>query len=689
MVCISPLDEINIPAQVRLNKPLIGRYPLGGLTLILREAVLDFGEGWGALSVKQVGSSAMAVRFGVFEANLRTRELRKKGQKIKLQEQPFQVLALLLERPGEMVTREELRHALWPADTFVDFEHGLNKAISKLRKALGDDGGTPRYIETLPRRGYRFIAPVTATNPVPEPVEFQAAPTTLIDLSDNPAHRRPRWMIPSAILTLVLLISITSWFLFRLTAKPPHPSAAELAASIRSIAVLPFQNLSGNKDQEYFADGMTDELITDLGQMGALRVISRTSVMHYKQTVKTIPEIDRELGVDAIVEGTVLRSGDRVRITAQLIDAKNDRHLWAREYARNLRDVIALQDEVARDIADEVRIELTPQERARLTAVHPVNPEAHEAYLRGRYYWNQFTQEGVKKSLPFFQKAIVEDPGYALGYSGLADYYSVSYVRFGILSRDEACPTAEASALKAIELDDSLAEGHHSLGGIRFFCDWDVKGAESEFKRALQLNPSYSEAHRVYSELLISTGRDREAVAEAERAVENDPMSGDINMVLGWAYYMVGRYDQAIQQERKTIEMDPRRPQPHYILGRVNAKEGQYLSAVQEFTKSAELQGEDPGTSPWVGYADALAGRRLEALGVLKRSDAMSTHRPFSALERALVYTGLGDKQHAFAWLEKAYQEHSCGLVSLNTDPAFDSLHSDPRFRDLVRRISS
>jgi TolB-like protein/DNA-binding winged helix-turn-helix (wHTH) protein len=485
--------------------------------------------GW--FSVKQVNSQHEVIRFGVFEADLCTGAVRRKGRQIRLQEQPFQVLALLLARPGELVTRDE----------------------------LDDESSTPRYIETLPRRGHRFIAPVTIATP---PSELAGSQSTRADQADLPVTTSPpkiQWKTYAIVLSLGLFVLLASWILLRLTRTQPRLAAAGLSAPIRSLAVLPLQNLSGDKDQEYFAEGMTDGLITDLGQLSLLRVISRTSAMHYRQTSKTLPQIGRELGADAIVEGTVFRSGNRVRITAQLIDARSNRHLWARAYERDLRDLITLQDEVARDIADEVRVKLAPQELADLTTSHPVNPEAHEAYLKGRYYWNQITEEGVKKSFGFFQRAIEKDPKYALGYSSLADYYVVSYVRFA-LSRNEACPKAEPFALKAVELEDTLAEAHYPLADVRFFCNWDIKGAESEFKRALQLNPSYSEAHPIYAVLLTTKKKGREAVAEAERAVENDPMSHDINMMLGWVYLLDGRYDQAIRQERKTIEMDPKGP---------------------------------------------------------------------------------------------------------------------------------
>jgi TolB-like protein/DNA-binding winged helix-turn-helix (wHTH) protein/Flp pilus assembly protein TadD len=636
--------------------------------------------------VKQGGAAAEVIRFGAFEAVSRTGELRKNGLRIKLQEQPFQVLCLLLARPGELVTREELRAKLWPADTFVDFEHGLNKAINKLREALGDDREKPRYIETLPRRGYRFIAPVASDEPLLEPDQSQAALKVQPEpLAAGLPQRAPR-LAPAVILmgAIILLASVVG---YRLARRPAYPAVALSPSPIRSLAVLPLQNLSEDKDQEYFADGMTDELITDLGQLSGLRVISRTSVMHYKGTSETLPQIGRELGADAILEGSVFRAAGRVRITAQLIDAQTDKHLWAHEYERDLRDVISMQGEVARDIADEIRVKLTPQERVRLSTAHPVNPEAHEAYLKGRYYWNQFTQASVKKSLAFFQQAIKDDPNYALGYSGLADYYGVMYVRMGGLSRNEACPKAETAALKAVQMGDSLAEAHHSLAAIRLFCDWDSQGAESEFKRAIQLNPSYSEAHRVYGFLLVCSGRGGEVVSEIKRAVENDPMSVDITRALAWAYYATRHYDQAAKQYGKVLEMDPKRAVALAGLGEVYTQEGQYDAAIREYRKAGEFSGEAPWELSNLGYTDALAGRRREALEILGRLNQISNLRQVEAVDRAIVYIGLGDRQQAFAWLNKACEQREPEMLQLKVDPQYDSLRSDPRFQDLVRRV--
>ena len=640
-------------------------------------------------SVKQVKSSAEVIRFGVFEVDTVTGELRKHGLRIKLQEQPFQVLSLLLARPGELVTREELHQKLWPADTFVDFEHGLNKTINKLREALCDDRETPRYIETLPRRGYRFVATVSSAQPPSEPsgtpVVLGAQPDP--GVAANP--RRAGWITPAVILSLGVLALLASALWYRLARRQtPTPLAAVSAAPIRSLAVLPLQNLSGDNDQEYFADGMTDELITHHGQMSALRVISRTSVMQYKQTAKTLPQIGRELGADAIVEGAVFRSGSRVRITAQLIYARTDHHLWAHAYERDLKDVLVLQDEVARDIANGIRVELTPQERARLAGSHSVDPEAHEAYLKGRYYWNQFTEADGRKSLGFFQQAIAKDPNYALGYSGLADYYLMMYAGIGALPRSETCPQAEPAALKAVELDDSLAETHLSHGAIRFFCDWDWQGAEGEFKRAIQLNPSYSFAHRVYADLLTFSGGGEKAVAEMRRAVENDPMSADLNYMLGFTYYETRQYDQALQQYQKALEMDPKRANPHNGLGDVYARQGRYDLAIGEYRKGLDLSGGQPAASPDLAYVYAFAGRRPEALEILKQLNERSKHRPVSALDRAVVCVALGNKEQALALLDEAYEQHEWGMLLLRAEPDYDPLRSDPRFQDVLRRMN-
>jgi Tfp pilus assembly protein PilF len=369
-----------------------------------------------------------------------------------------------------------------------------------------------------------------------------------------------------------------------------------------------------------------------------------------------------------------------------LIDARTDRHLWAQEYRARLRPGGAAHLSGHARIADEIRVELTPNERARLGGAHTVNPEAHEAYLEGRYYWNQFTDANTKRSLAFFRQAIARDPNYALGYSGLAKYYAAMYIRFGLLPRAEACPKGEAAARKAIELDDSLSDPHLALGALRFWCDWDFQGAESELKRAIRLNPSDSEAPRVYASTLTVRGRGEEAIVEMEGAVEYDPMSAEVKQMFGWDYYEMRQYDQAARQYRKAAAINPKQMDPILGLGNVYAQQGQLDLAIREYRKAIGLMGGEPnpGLSCPLAYAYARAGRRRQAIEVLNQMNQMPG---VTAIERAIVYVGLGDKQHALAWLEKAYEDRDTDILSLNTDPVYDPLRSDPRFQALVRRV--
>ena len=472
--------------------------------------------------------STAQIRFGVFEVDLRAGELRRKGLQVKLQEQPLQVLAMLIERVGEVVTREELQTKLWPADTIVDFDHGLNKAINKIRKALGDSAENPRFVETVGRRGYRFIADVAVVDGFPlgrpEPV-IEDSPATnkqdSVESEGKPAARkRVPWPLAgktSAIALGLVLVILVGWML---------RSRSRASLEIRSLAVLPLESLSSDPSQEYFADGMTDELITDLAQISALSVISRTSVMPYKRARKPLSQIARELNVDAVVEGTVLRSGDRVRITAQLIQVSADKHIWSQSYEGDLRDTLALQNKVARAIADQIRISLTPQEQAALKNVKAVNPEAYVSNLKGRYFWNKRTADGLKTAVTYFDQAIENDPNYARAYAGLADSYALmGDWQYGVLAPKEALPRAEAAAIKALELDSTLGEAHTSLAFTLDGFDWDWGSAEREFKRALELNPGYATAHHWYAWHLALVGRNAEAIAEMKRAQNLDPLS--------------------------------------------------------------------------------------------------------------------------------------------------------------------
>jgi len=619
-------------------------------------------------------------RFGAFDVDLRSGEVHKHGIRLKLQDQPFQVLSLLLEHEGDVVTREELRQKLWPGDTFVVFDNGLNSAIKKLRVALGDSAEHPRFIETLPRRGYRWLAPVEC--------DGDTSPNVQVTIPVNevvPASKvRLRYAAAISGIAFLCALALT---LFALDVGKVRTRLLSKAVPVRiqSVAVLPLENLSHEPEQEYFADGMTEELIKSLSKIGSLHVTSRTSTMRYKRTDKSLPQVARGFNVDGIVEGAVQRSGDRVRVTAQLIYAPTDRHLWAESYDRELKDVLTLQDDVARAIASEINVTLTPQERMSLSAVRPVNPGAYEAYLKGRYYWNKRTAEGIKKALDYFQQAINQQPDYGLAYSGLADCSS-GLTWHGFASPKEALPRAKAAALKAVEIDPTSGEAHASLALVLSHQrNWAA--AENEFKRALQLNPRYANAHHWYGDYLSVVGRHDEALVEAKRAFELDPLSPIINTWLGLRYYHARRYDEAIEQGRKILEFDSSFAPAHLLLGQAYVQKGLYAQAISELQSATSLSGDSPLYMAQVGVAYAVAEKNAEALGVIDQLQKLATQRYVSSYGLAQIYAALGDKQHAMKWLQTAFDEHAVWMQYLKVDPVLDSLRSQARFQDLVRQM--
>jgi TolB-like protein/Flp pilus assembly protein TadD len=458
---------------------------------------------------------------------------------------------------------------------------------------------------------------------------------------------------------------------------------------IESMAVLPLENLSRDPEQEYFADGMTEELTTDLGQIEALRVISRTSVMRFKgvRPAGGLPEIARQLKVDAVVEGSVLRSGDRVRITTQLIDARTDRHLWAHSYERDMRDVLELQSEVAQAIANEIKIKVTPQEQVRLARARPVSPEAHEAYLKGRYYWNLRTQEGLKKGIEYFQQAIEKDPGCALAYVGLADSY-LNLIGWDLAAPREAYPRAKAAALKALQVDETLAEAHVPLGAAGFAYDWDWAGAEKELRRAIELNPSYATAHNFYAQCLMFMGRHNEALAEIKRAQDLDPVSPIHNTVRGMVFFFARRYDEAIAECQRALELNAGFYPAHLFLAEAYEQERLHDKAISEYRKAIALQEGSTRAAAGLARGYVAAGRRTEALKIISDLRQLSKQRYVSAYGITQTYIALGDFDHAWAWLEKAFEERSFQLIWLKVDPTIDPLRSDPRFQDLLRRVN-
>jgi TolB-like protein/DNA-binding winged helix-turn-helix (wHTH) protein/Tfp pilus assembly protein PilF len=626
------------------------------------------------------------VRFGVFEADLRSGELYKQGLKIKLQDRPFQILALLLEHPGELVTRQELRERLWPADTFVDFDVGLNTAVKRLRDALGDVAETPRFVETLHRRGYRFLAPVQWD---PEPGVAQPEPS--VDAKDaahaaqtTAGQRTSRrillaWLALGTMAALLVAIGVRGLR----HAFPP----ASAAARIQSIAVLPLENLSGDPGQEYFADGMTDALITDLARINSLRVISRTSVMRYKAAHEPLARIARELNVDAIVEGSVVRSGNRVRINAQLFQVAPERQLWANAYERDLANVVSLQDDVARAVAGEIQINLTPQERSRLETGRPVQPAAYEAYLKGHYYWNLRTVDSLRKSVAYFQEAIQDEPDYALAYAGLADAYNI--MGFGVIhlmDSDEAGTKAIAAARKALALDDSLAEAHATLAFSlnRYKGDW--AGAEREYQRAIQLNPNYALAHIWYGHFLEQVRRNRESCGEFERARSLDPINPNVAQGLAMCLAEGHHFDQAISLMQKAIEFDPNRPNTRWTFGELYERKGMYPEAIRQYQKGLELSHGNPNMLALLASAYAGSGNTAEAekyLHEMRQQEGKEDPYLF-----AIVYARMRRKEDTFRYLEKAFAERSSGMILLQQEWRFNALRSDPRFQNLLRRLN-
>jgi len=623
------------------------------------------------------------VRFGTYEIALHSGELRKAGVRIRVQQQPLRLLEILLEHPGEVVTREELRSRIWPNENFGDFDQAVNVAIAKLRGALGDSADNPRYIETLPRRGYRFIADVAVVNRPIDKMEFVHAGASSgkedrapLEVAGKAAPKRLSWQHAWKTLGLALVLLILIVWIFRWRSRPPGNILS--SSSVRSLAVLPLENLSSNSE-DYFADGMTDELITDLAQISALRVISRTSVMPYKGVRKPLPQIARELNVDAVVEGTVLHSGKQVRITAQLIRAPADKHLWAQSYEGDVSDTLALQKKVARAIVEQIRIKLTPQEDAVLENVKVVNPEAYENYLKGRYFWNKRTADGLKKASYYFNRAIEGDPNYSLPYTGLADIHQLS--DHPQLAREEV--------QKALDLDDQLPEAHNSLARLLYLFNRDWEGADREFKRALELDHNYAPAHHWYSMYLAVEGRKEQALAEAQKASELDPLSPVVGANLAKILQEAGQNDKAIEQAKKTLDLEPDSAVTHAVLGVVYQDKRMYAEAITEYKRALQLGGPPGEVRGLLGYAYAVSGNRTDAEKIIAELKALWPRHTHAALDLAVVFSGLGNKENALYWLEKAQEMHVSDLIGIRQDSHFVEVRSDPRFQALVQRADA
>jgi TolB-like protein/DNA-binding winged helix-turn-helix (wHTH) protein/Tfp pilus assembly protein PilF len=633
------------------------------------------------------------VLFGPFKLDLKAGELHKHGRKIRLQEQPFQILKILLEHPGQVVAREELRKRLWPDDTNVEFGHGINSAIMRLRDVLGDTPDKPKYVETVARRGYRLLLPVDkelidSANPsVPAAQSHTESVHSITTGSVEPqvrppeARQTPRNKTAKQATAVFALCALAAGS--ALISQHFHGFQPSLPR-IRSLAVLPLENVSGDKAQDYFADGMTDELISNLGKISALRVISRTSVMRYRGAQKQVGEIARDLHVDGIVEGAVLRSGNRVRLTAHLIQAVPEAHVWTENYERDLRDVMVLQDDLARQIANEIQVKLTPQEQSRLANARPVSVQAHEAYLKGRYLFNKRTDQAMEKSIYFFRQVIDADPGYALAYAGMAESYC-GLAGYGVLRPGEAFPNAEGAARKALEIDATLAEAYTALGYVESCYRRNWQAAEREFRRALELNPNYATAHLWHGEHLANLGEAEGAITEFKRARELDPLSLTVNAGLGRVLRDGHHFDEAIEQCKRTLELEPNFAQAHWCLGLGYLGKARYDDAIPEFQKARAL-GEVPLALWSLAYAYGVAGRKAEAREALRQFRQQSRDGYVSPYFMAGIYAGLGEKDRAFEWLHKAYEDGD--FMQLKLDPFLDSLRSDPRFRELLRRVN-
>src|SRR3984893_7200645 len=620
------------------------------------------------------------VSFGEFRLDVRTRELCEHGDRLDMQEQPFLVLTALLERPGKLVTREDLIKRLRPADTFVDFEHSLNKAVKRLRGALHDSAEEPRFIETLPRRGYRFIG--TLTTPVDAPsVEKKAEPSVAVVAVPRPQRSRGRRMALISALSLLPVAAGVALWVSDHRGQSSRTLALELP--IRSLAVLPLENLSGDTSQDYFADGMTDQLITDLGHIGELRVISRTSAMQYKRAHKSLPQIARELNVDAVVEGAVVRSGERIRITAQLIAAPADNHLWAQSYEGELRDILGLQNQVAAAIAAQVRATLTPQQQTTLRSAPVVDPDAYEAYLKALS--QDTTIDGLQRRAAYFSRAIERKSNYAEAYAGLAKA-EIMLGHMVAVAPQEAFPAAQRAAAKAIALDETLADAHGAAGDVKFLYEWDFPSAEHEFQRAIGLNPNSVWARAGYADFLMALGRPEEAIAQRKRNEQIDPMSTFAVGAVACELYLAGRYDEAIEQVQKVLVVSPTSYNGHLCLGLCLEQKHDFARAIEELQKAVVLSND----RMWIGFvahARAVSGDKPGARKILAELERESQRTYVSPWWPAIVYPDLGEKDTAFFWLEKAYQGREHDLVFSKVWPMFDSLHSDPCYQDLIRRV--
>jgi TolB-like protein/Tfp pilus assembly protein PilF len=550
-------------------------------------------------------------------------ELSLDGQRVKLERQPMELLILLAQRSGQLVTRDEIVDRLWGKNVFVDAERSINAAVRKIRRGLRDDTSSPTFLETVVGKGYRLIAAIALIG--------------------------------------------------------------DVGVQTPALVVLPFEPLSANREDDYFADGITDELTTSLAQISGLRIISRTSAIQYRGTCKSVPQIAHELNVDAVVEGSILTWAGRVRISAQLIDARTDHHLWAQSFEAELRDVLTLQNEIARQIASHIQCRLAPDDEARLLKIRSVDPKCYENYLLGRSFWNRWTEEGIRKSIFYYEKALEISPDYALAHAALADSYNaLGALAIAAMAPNEAIPKSKRAALRALELDDTLAEAHSALGAALLFYDWDWTGAERELKRAIKLNPNYGTARNWYSSYLLAMKRYDESLAECQRALELSPLGVETMVHLSWHYFLAHDFDQSAHSAAKALEMDSSRAEPHLMLGLAQVQLSKYDEAIKSLHCAVDLSGGRPIILSALGNAHGRAGQTLEARQLLHD---LSAKFPCPHYEMAAIYASLSEYDEAFRHLQAAMAEHASPIVFLPNDPCMDPLRSDPRFGKLLAAI--
>ena len=634
-------------------------------------------------SETEAGQKTIKVAEG-FELDMAAYELRRSGHVLKLERIPMEILLFLIEQRGQLVTREEIADRIWGNDVNVDTDNSINGAIRKIRRVLRDDPDNPRFIQTVTGRGYRFIAAVA--KPAPEPSPGPPPPAVSDEPESIPLAVVSNWGLRRRSVLLgaaVFLIAVAAAGFLRFSARV-RPASGRLM-----LAVLPFENLTGDAAQDYFSDGMTEEMITQLGNLDApqLGVIARTSVMHYKHSQEPLDQIGRELGVQYVLEGSIRRDSDKVRITAQLIQVRDQTHLWARQYDRELSHLLALQDEIAHEVSEEIQIALwdrKPITQPTQQLLSPQNYDAYDLYLKGQYFWNKRTAEGFERAIDYYQQSIAKDPNFARAYAGLADSYSL-LPPYSTASPREYMPKARAAALRALELDKDLPEAHTALALIVQNYDYDWQTAGREYQRAIELNPNYATAHHWYAEHLMWRGRFDEALRESERARQLDPLSLIIATDNGAILYFSRQYDRAIEKLRAVRELDPSFPRAAGLMVRAYEQKGMFADALADVEKSCPLY--NSWACSELVYIYGRTGQEAQAGLALAKLERLNRRQPVDPAVFVEPYIGMNNKDEAFFWLDKAYAQHSNALTGLKVDPIYDPLRSDPRFQDLLRRV--